>query len=94
MKNLTESLYTVMLKSFHQWLEEITLAEKQARTCLGIYPPLYGVGTKPPLAHTPTSATAALALTTIHKKTMDEIMGKNKSHKKKYKKHKKRRKDD
>ncbi len=86
-----------MLKSFIQWLEDIALAEKQKRTCLGIYPPLYGVGQQPPLAQTPHSATAALALTTIHKKTMDEIMGKSKSHKKKHKKHhkhKKRRKDD
>jgi hypothetical protein len=74
-----------MLKSFHQWLEEVALDEKQKRTCLGIYPPLYGVGTQPPLAQTPHSATAALALTTTHKKTMDKIMGKKK-HKKKHKK--------
>jgi hypothetical protein len=77
------------MKSFLQWLAEIALIEKQKRTCLGIYPPLYGVGQQPPLAQTPHSATAALALTTIHKKTVDELMGKSKSHKKKHGKHKK-----
>jgi len=51
------------MKSFLQWMaEQIALNEKQKRTCLGIYPPLYGVGQQPPLAQTPHSAGAALAL--------------------------------
>ena len=75
------------MKSFKEWL---ACQEKAARTGLGILPPLYHAGQLPPLAQTPVSATAALALTTIHKKTVDEIMGKNKrGKKKKHKKHKK-----
>lgn len=66
------------MKTFLQWLED------QKRTGLGIYPPLYSVGQYPPLAQTPHSATAALSLTTIHKKTMDKIM-KKKCRKKKRK---------
>lgn len=79
------------MKSFQQWLsEQIGLEEKQKRTGLGLYPALYQVGQYPPLAQTPHSAGAALALTTIHKKTVDEIMDKGKKkHKKKHKKHKK-----
>lgn len=73
--------------SFLKWLES------QKRTCLGIYPPLYGVGQYPPLAHTPHSATAALALSTIHKDTVKELMGEDKKKKSK-KKHKKRKKKD
>ncbi len=83
-----------MLKTFQQWLnEQLALLEKQKRTCLGIYPPQYGVGNYPPLAQTPHSATAALALTTTHKDTVEKIMGKGKSKKGKKKHHKKRRKD-
>jgi hypothetical protein len=75
------------MKSFQQWLtEQLALDEKQKRTCLGIYPPLYGSGQYPPLSQTPHSATAALSLTTIHKKTVDELMGKKKKRKKKKKK--------
>lgn len=79
-----------MLKTFEQWQnEQVELSEKQKRTCLGIYPPLYGVGQYPPLAHTPHSASAALALTTTHKDTVKKIMSKGKK-----KKRKKRRKDN
>lgn len=67
------------MKTFLQWLEN----EKRSR--LGIRPP-QGVGQYPPLAQTPHSATAALALTTIHKKTMDKIMKKKGKKKRKKKK--------
>jgi len=93
MKESQRLLY-ILMKSFGEWL---ACHEKAARTGLGIYPPLYHVGQYPPLAQTPVSATAALALTTIHKKTMDQIMGKSKGHKKKHHKkkhHKKHRKGD
>lgn len=66
--------------SFNAWLQE-----KAARTGLGLYPPLYIVGQYPPLAFTPKSATAALALTTIHKDTVKEIMGDKKKRKNKEK---------
>jgi hypothetical protein len=49
------------MKDFLQWL-----AERGARTCLGIYPDAYGVAQKPPLAFAPTSATANLAFATLH----------------------------
>jgi hypothetical protein len=74
------------MKTFEQWLTG--LPEDGRRTGLGIYPPLYSVGQYPPLAHTPHSAGAALALTTIHKKTVEKIM-KGKKHKKKRHKKKK-----
>lgn len=70
-----------MLKSFQQWLQEQNLSEKQTRTGLGIFPPLYLVGQYPPLALTPASSTAALELTTIHKGTVDKLMKKNKKKK-------------
>lgn len=73
------------MKSFLDWL---SCNEKTSRTGLGIYSPLYYVQAYPPLAQTPHSATAALSLTTIHKKTMDKIMHKNS--KKKHKKHKRK----
>ena len=59
------------MKSFLQWLNE-----RGARTCLGIYPPLYGSGQKPPLAFTPTSATAPLAFATIHGDEHPELLSK------------------
>jgi hypothetical protein len=78
------------MKTFFQWL--MALPEDRGRTALGIYPPLYGAGQYPPLAQTPGSAGAALALTTTHKKTMDKIMKKGKK-KKKHRKHHKKKKD-
>lgn len=47
--------------TFKQWL-----AERSARTCLGIYPPQYGSGQKPPLAFAPTSAGHLNAFAYIH----------------------------
>jgi hypothetical protein len=49
------------LPDFKQWL-----AERGKRTSLGIYPPAYGVASRPPLDYAPTSATHVLAFTTIH----------------------------
>ncbi len=62
--------------TFSQWLEN------GGRTGLGIYPPLYSVGQQPPLYWTPVSATAALALTTIHKNVFPELKKKRKKKKK------------
>jgi len=49
------------MKDFMQWL-----AERGARTALGIYPPAYGVAQKPPLAFAPTSAGHLNAFANIH----------------------------
>ncbi len=49
------------LTTFTQWL-----AERGARTRLGIYPPAYGSANYPPLYAAPTSATHLNAFAGIH----------------------------
>jgi hypothetical protein len=72
-----------MLPSFAQWL-----AERGARTALGIYPALYGSGQKPPLAFAPSSAAHAVAFATIHGGEHPELL--SPEMRKKYKKNSKK----
>jgi len=79
------------MKTFLQWLEEFHgLDEKKAREALGIKPSLYGAQEKPPLAFTPTSATAALAFQTTHKGLLKNLLGAKKKTKKKKRRKKKK----
>jgi len=73
------------MKTFLQWLEEFhSLDERGARTALEPgKPAIYGAGAKPPLAFTPTSATAALAFTTRFKDLLKNLRGAKKKTKKK-----------
>jgi len=76
------------MKTFTQWLQA---REDKIRTGLGIYPPQYAMH-YPPSYYTPHSATAALSLQTIHKKDMEELMGKKKKKKPRKKKKSKKQK--
>jgi hypothetical protein len=59
------------LPTFQQWL-----MERGKRTSLGIYPPLYGSGQLPPLAHAPTSAGHLNSFATIHGDEHPELLSK------------------
>lgn len=73
------------MKDFKQWL-----AERGARTSLGIYPPSYGSGNYPPLYFAPISATHQLAFATIHGDEHPELL--SSEIRKEFKKNQKKRK--
>jgi hypothetical protein len=57
------------MKTFEQWL-----AERGARTRLGIYPSLYGSGAYPPLHAAPTSAGHLNAFVGVHGDEHPELL--------------------
>jgi hypothetical protein len=59
------------LPTFQQWL-----MERGKRTSLGIYPPLYGSGQRPPLDFAPSSAGHLNAFASIHGDEHPELLSK------------------
>lgn len=72
------------MKDFYQWLEA-QLAERGARTGLGIYPDSYHAGQYPPLAQTPVAGGAAGALISNHPNVIKNVQKPKKKRKKKSK---------